>query len=85
VRHLEIENEEMRSHLATAMEQWNLPRLFLVESEHELMLREAELRWVRGIVEEIEAGKLGSLAEWRSLPSEQGPMGAAEDGEENDV
>jgi DNA-binding PadR family transcriptional regulator len=85
VRHLEIENEEMRSHLATAMEQWNLPRLFLVESEHELMLREAELRWVRGIVEEIEAGKLGSLAEWRSLHSEQGPMGAAEGGEENDV
>jgi hypothetical protein len=85
VRRLESENEEMRSRLATAMEQWNLPRLFLVESEHELMLREAELGWVRGIVEEIEAGKLGSLSEWRSLHSGQGPMGAGEGGEVNDV
>jgi hypothetical protein len=51
------------------MEKWNLPRLFLVESEHELMLREAELGWVRRLVEEIETGKLGSLSEWRSLHS----------------
>jgi DNA-binding PadR family transcriptional regulator len=82
VRRLESENEEMRSRLDTAMEKWNLPRLFLVESEHELMLREAELGWVRGIVEEIEAGKLGSLSEWRSLLSERSQMDAAEGGEE---
>jgi DNA-binding PadR family transcriptional regulator len=72
VRRLERENGEMRSRLDAAVEQWNLPRLFVVESEHELMLREAEQRWVREIVEEIEAGKLGSLAEWRSLLSERG-------------
>jgi DNA-binding PadR family transcriptional regulator len=78
VRRLERETGEMRSRLATAMEQWNLPRLFLVESEHELMLREAELGWVREIVEEIEAGKLGSLSEWRSLHSGQGPMSTGE-------
>src|SRR4029453_2735931 len=65
VRRRERENEERRSRLDTAMEKWNLPRLFLVESEHELMLREAELGWVRGIGEEIEAGKLGTLWEWR--------------------
>jgi DNA-binding PadR family transcriptional regulator len=85
VRHLKSENEEMRSRLDTVMEQWNLPRLFLVESEHELMLREAELGWVRGIVEEIEAGKLGSLSEWRSLHSGQGLMDIGEGREENDV
>ncbi len=78
VRRLERETGEMRSRLATAMEQWNLPRLFLVESEHELMLREAELGWVREIVEEIEAGKLGSLSEWRSLHSGQRPMSTGE-------
>ena len=78
VRRLERETGEMRSRLATAMEQWNLPRLFLVESEHELMLREAELVWVRELVEEIEAGKLGSLSEWRSLHSEQSPMSTGE-------
>src|SRR5919206_135644 len=48
VLRLEEETEEMRSRIDSAMEQFNLPRLFLVESEHELMLREAELGWVRG-------------------------------------
>src|SRR5215211_2994179 len=71
VLRLEEETEEMRSHLDAAVEQLNLPRLFLVESEHELMLREAELVWVRGLVEEIETGALGSLPEWRSLHSEE--------------
>jgi DNA-binding PadR family transcriptional regulator len=71
VGHLEQETRELRSHLDAAMEQYNLPRLFLVESEHELMLREAELGWVRGIIEDIEAGELGSLAEWRSFHSGQ--------------
>ena len=80
VRLLEEETREMRSRLDSAMEQYNLPRLFLVESEHELMLREAELGWVRGLVEDIEAGKLGDLSEWRSFHSEQGPDSAGEDG-----
>ena len=69
VGRLEKETAEMRSRLDAAMERYGLPRLFLVESEHELMLREAELGWVRKIVEEIEAGTLGDLAEWRSLHS----------------
>jgi DNA-binding PadR family transcriptional regulator len=69
VRRLEAETGEMRSRLDDAMERYDLPRLFLVESEHELMLREAELGWVRKIVEEIEAGTLGDLSEWRSLHS----------------
>ena len=85
VLRLEEETEEMRSRLDSAMEQFNLPRLFLVESEHELTLREAELGWVRGLVEEIEIGALGSLSEWRSLHSERGQMSAAGDGEEKNV
>jgi DNA-binding PadR family transcriptional regulator len=71
VRRLEKETAQMRSRLEDAMEQYDLPRLFLVESEHELMLREAELGWVRGLVGDIEAGKLGSLSEWRSLLEER--------------
>jgi DNA-binding PadR family transcriptional regulator len=85
VRRLEEETGEMRSRLDTAAEQFNLPRLFLVESEHELILREAELGWVGMLVKEIEAGELGSLSEWRSLHSERGQMSAAGDEEENDV
>ncbi|HEY6581333.1 MAG TPA: PadR family transcriptional regulator [Rubrobacter sp.] len=72
VRRLDEETTEMRSRLEDAMEQYNLPRLFLVESEHELMLREAELAWVRKTVEEIETGALGDLSEWRSAHSERG-------------
>ena len=72
VRRLEEETEQMRSRLDSAIEQFNLPRLFLVEAEHELMLREAELGWVRGLVEEIETGELGNLSEWRSLHFEEG-------------
>ena len=72
VRYLEEETKEMRAHLEGVMEHYNLPRLFLVESEHELMLREAELGWVRKIVEEIEAGALGDLSAWRSLHTERG-------------
>ena len=82
VRLLERETGEMKSRLDAAMEQFGLPRLFLVESEHELMLREAELEWVRGLAKDIEAGELGSLSEWRSLHSEQV---AGEGGGENDV
>jgi DNA-binding PadR family transcriptional regulator len=78
VLRLEEETEEMRSRLDTTMEQFRLPRLFLVEAEHELMLREAELAWVRGLVEEIEAGALGDLSEWRSLHSGQDQMSTGE-------
>jgi len=85
VRRLEEETGEMRSRLDTVAEQFNLPRLFLVESEHELMLREAELGWVRLLVKEIAAGGLGSLSEWRSLHSERGQMRSAGGGEEKDV
>ena len=35
-----------------------LPRLFLLESEYALALREAELVWVRGVIREIEDGTL---------------------------
>ena len=59
VRRLEAETGEMRSRLDDAREQYNLPRLFVVESEHELMLREAELEWVRGIIRDMETGALG--------------------------
>jgi DNA-binding PadR family transcriptional regulator len=71
VRRLERETVEMRSRLDAAMEEYDLPRLFLVESEHELMLREAELGWVRALVDDMEAGRLGNLSEWRSLLAER--------------
>jgi DNA-binding PadR family transcriptional regulator len=79
VGRLEAETGEMRSRLDDVREQYKLPRLFLVESEHELMLREAELEWVREIIDDMEAGELGDLSEWRSLHARR-----RTEGEEND-
>jgi DNA-binding PadR family transcriptional regulator len=69
VRLLEEEVGEMRSRLDAVMEQ-GLPRLFLVEAEHELVLREAELGWVRELVREIRTGTLGGMQQWRAFHSE---------------
>jgi DNA-binding PadR family transcriptional regulator len=69
VGRLEEEVGEMRSRLDAVMEQ-GLPRLFLVDAEHELILREAEFRWVRELVREIRTGTLGGMQQWRSFHSE---------------
>ena len=74
-RLLEGEVEEMRSRLDEVAEQ-GLSRLFLVESEHELILREAELSWVRGLLREIEDGTLDGLKQWEALHSGRGMAGA---------
>lgn len=61
---------EMRSRLEDAAKA-GVPRLFLVEGEHEVVLREAELRWVRGLVPEIEAGTLGGMREWEAFHAKE--------------
>jgi len=71
VRHLEAETGEARSRLEGAMKE-GLPRLFLVEAEHELVLREAELLWVRELVGKIRDGSLGGLREWQGLHPDAG-------------
>src|SRR5215216_5697214 len=81
VRRLEEEIEEMRARLDGVMEQ-GLPRLYLVESEHELVLREAELRWVRELVRELQDGKLGGMAEWEAFHSDRGAADAERSNEE---
>jgi DNA-binding PadR family transcriptional regulator len=70
VRLLEAEVEEMRALLDGVMER-GLSRLFLIESEHELVLREAELRWVRELVREIQDGRLGGMDEWESFHADR--------------
>ncbi|MFI0349083.1 PadR family transcriptional regulator [Actinomadura sp. 9N407] len=44
-----------------------LPRLFLVETEYELAVRTAEVRWVRGFRKEIADGSLPGLPQWREF------------------
>lgn len=84
VRLLEEEVGGMRSRLDAVLE-GGLPRLFLVESEHELVLREAELRWVRGLVQEIEAGTFGGMKGWRAFHSLPAATGVERAEGENDA
>ena len=70
VRLLEGEVSEMGAHLDEVAKQFGLPRLLLVESEHELILKEAELAWVRGLVREIQDGTLEGMPQWREIHSE---------------
>ena len=44
-----------------------LPRLFELEAEYEEQQLAAELRFVNGLVEEMEAGTLGGLDMWRAF------------------
>jgi DNA-binding PadR family transcriptional regulator len=76
---LEGEVGRMRSGIDAVMEK-GVPRLFLVETEHELVLREAELEWVRGLVREIGAGTLGGLDGWTSFHPESAGPGREEGG-----
>ncbi len=70
VLRLEGEVEAMRARLDAVMDQ-GLARLFLVETQHELVLREAELAWVRELARKIRNGTLGGMAEWESLHSDR--------------
>ncbi len=77
VRRLEEEVGRMRSEMDALMEE-GLSRLFLIEHEHELVLREAELRWVRELAREIETGALGGMQEWASFHPEPDAAGDGE-------
>ena len=81
VRLLEGEIGEMKSRLDIVLGQ-GLPRLFLIESEHELVLREAELGWVRDLVGEIRGGTLGGIRGWKDFHSGSTADGAEVAGKE---
>jgi DNA-binding PadR family transcriptional regulator len=44
----------------------DLARLFVIDREYAAMLREAELKWTRALVEEVRSGKLDGMADWRT-------------------
>jgi hypothetical protein len=71
-RNLEIEITGMRSVLQL-MAAHRLPRLFAVEEEYRLALREAELAWTRKLAGEIADGALSGTAEWAAVYAEGKP------------
>jgi DNA-binding PadR family transcriptional regulator len=49
----------------------DVPRLFMIEVEYELAVRDAEAAWVRSLLAELEAGTFPGLAEWRAYHAGQ--------------
>ena len=45
----------------------HVARVFLIEEEFALALREAELTWLRGLLREIDDGTLDGVAQWRQF------------------
>lgn len=43
-----------------------LPRIFLVETEFQLHMTEAQAGWIRGLLGELAEGTLSGVAEWRT-------------------
>jgi DNA-binding PadR family transcriptional regulator len=61
---LEKQLAEQRAALDAAAD---VPRIFLIESEYDLAIREAELTWVRALLAEMEGGTLPDLDPWRAF------------------
>lgn len=60
-----LEVQATASHAVLEKLAERMPRLFLVESEYQLHMVEAEARWIRGLLAEFETGTLSGAAEWR--------------------
>ncbi|GAA1753230.1 MULTISPECIES: PadR family transcriptional regulator [Streptomonospora] len=57
----------------------DVPRLFLVEDEYEIAVREAEADWVRSLVGELSSGSFPGLEEWAGWHATgEVPSGVAE-------
>jgi len=65
-RALELESAQIRSALQFVQQQ-GLARLFVIESEYLLAMREAELAWTRKLAEEIQSGAIEGVAEWTAF------------------
>ncbi len=65
-RLLELEIAQMRSTLQFVQQQ-GLARLFVIENEYTLAMREAELAWTRGLADEIRTGKIEGLDQWAAF------------------
>ncbi|PWU60778.1 PadR family transcriptional regulator [Micromonospora globispora] len=74
-----LEDEIGNERVALAEHARLVPRLFLVENEYDLRIREAEAAWIRALLAEFTSGSYPGLDEWRAYheagPPEPGPTG----------
>ena len=65
---LELRAEKLAAELADAEAQLagnpNLPRLFLLEEEYRRAVLDAEVSWLRGVIEDLRAGRLTWSEQW---------------------
>jgi DNA-binding PadR family transcriptional regulator len=66
---LELRAERLAAELADtegalAQAPRGLPRLFMLEEEYRKAVLEAQLRWVRGVIEDLRSGQLDWSEEW---------------------
>lgn len=66
LRHLEVELAATRAGLRELTVEQRLPRLFLIESEYALAMKQAETDWVRGLITELTDGSLDGVDHWRA-------------------
>jgi DNA-binding PadR family transcriptional regulator len=66
LRLLSIELAGERAAMHELVDEQKLPRLFLVESEYALAIKQAEADWVRGLLAELNDGTLPGLGFWRT-------------------
>ena len=72
-RRLQQEIEQYRAlRKLTATQQ--IPRLFLIESEYRMTLREAELSWTRGLIADIASGTLEGMERWTEFHEKLGKV-----------
>jgi DNA-binding PadR family transcriptional regulator len=60
---LEMEIAQMRS-LIRHVSEHGLKRVFVIENEYSLAMREAELAWTRAMADEVASGTLDGIEDW---------------------
>jgi DNA-binding PadR family transcriptional regulator len=65
-RRLEVLDAQLAARRAELAEA-PVPRMFLVEAEYDLAIRDAEAAWVRGLVKEFTDGTFPGLDVWRTF------------------
>lgn len=62
---LEVQAASARGGLMKLYE--TLPRIFLVETEYQLHMVEAQAEWIRGFLREVKEGTLDGVEQWRTF------------------
>jgi DNA-binding PadR family transcriptional regulator len=63
---LDIEIAATRGALDEAVNRLRLPRIFLVETEYGLAMKQAEAEWVRGLITDLTEGTRPDIRQWRA-------------------